>query len=552
MLGAISLLLLPGCGGMPPRKDAPKPDDSTISTDETDRPAEALAEAHAHYAAGVVCEIDEDLEGALREYQKAALADPDDAWLVLEVTQRLMQNKEMDKALEVLIRAAARPKATMEVLMRLGQVYSLMGKTDLAVAAERTAIKKAPSSFGGYEALYLAYLQNKQALEAEQVLDEASRETQVEAEFLVRLAELYANLGTQKSARKAEFEGKALAALRRADKLHSASSPLRLRMADAMTAAGDSTRAAQLYLELLKQLPDVPPIRDRIHAKLTDIYLRGSDPRRAVEQLEAIVRDDPTNPQAYFFLASILFDEKKMPEAADYFGKAILLKPDLEEAYYDLAQTQLAMEKNSEALATLEKARQKFSANFVLEYFSAMAFSRQKAYTEALEHFTAAEVIAQATNPKLLNEGFYFQLAAANERKSDYAQAEKYFEKCLQIEPNFAEAMNYLGYMWAEHGQNLDKARDLIQKALKVEPKNAAYLDSLAWVLFKLKQPQDALPYALQAAELSDQPDATVYDHIGDIYAALNRLDDARAAWRKSLSLETSEEVRKKLDAKGK
>jgi tetratricopeptide (TPR) repeat protein len=212
----------------------------------------------------------------------------------------------------------------------------------------------------------------------------------------------------------------------------------------------------------------------------------------------------------------------------------------------------LAMDKNSEALATLAKARQKFSANFVLEYFTAMAFSRQKAYTEALEHFTAAEVIAQATNPKLLNEGFYFQLGAANERKSDYAQAEKYFQKCLQIEPNFAEAMNYLGYMWAEHGQNLDKARELIEKALKTEPKNAAYLDSLAWVLFKLKQPQDALPYALQAVELSERPDATVFDHIGDIYAALNQVDNARAAWRKSLSLESSEEVRKKLDVKGK
>jgi tetratricopeptide (TPR) repeat protein len=327
---------------------------------------------------------------------------------------------------------------------------------------------------------------------------------------------------------------------------------LRLRMADAFDLAGDSAQAAQLYLELLKQLPDAPPLRDRIHAKLTDIYLRGREPHRAIEQLEAIVHDDPTNPQAYYYLGSILFDEKKLAEAADCFGKAILLKPDLEEGYYELAQVQLGMEKNSEALATLEKARQKFASNFVLEYFTAMAFSRQKAFAEALQHFTAAEVIAQATNPKLLNENFYFQLGAVNERKSDYAQAEKYFEKCLQLEPNFPEAMNYLGYMWAEHGQNLDRARDLIQKAVKAEPKNAAYLDSLAWVLFKLKQPQDALPYALQAVALSDTPDATVYDHVGDIYAALNQSDNARAAWRKSLSLEASEEVRKKLEKEGK
>ena len=94
----------------------------------------------------------------------------------------------------------------------------------------------------------------------------------------------------------------------------------------------------------------------------------------------------------------------------------------------------------------------------------------------------------------------------------------------------------------------LDKARELIEKAVKAEPKNAAYLDSMAWVLFKLNQPAEALPYALKAAELSEQPDATVYDHIGDIYAALKQPEKAREAWRKSLALEPNEEIRKKLE----
>jgi tetratricopeptide (TPR) repeat protein len=108
-----------------------------------------------------------------------------------------------------------------------------------------------------------------------------------------------------------------------------------------------------------------------------------------------------------------------------------------------------------------------------------------------------------------------------------------------------------LGYMWAEHGLKLEKARELIEKAVKAEPKNAAFLDSMAWVLYKLNQPAEALPYALKAAELSEQPDATVDDHIGDIYAALKQLDKAREFWRKSLALEPNEEIQKKLDASG-
>lgn len=549
---ALAGALLVGCKA--PAHKAP-PSQSAFATlpvdtsadPSTDSPEERLSKAHAHYAAGVVHEVDDDLDAALREYELAALADPDDEGLALEVSRRLMQNKETDKALEVITRAAARPKASGQVLTRLALLYSEMGKTDLAIAADREAIKKSPDLFSAYQNLFLNYLQTKQTAEAVKVLDEAARQSEVDGEFLVGLAELYSNAALQTPAQKSVMQAKALAALTRAAKLRPTSPPLCLRLADAYNALGDTAKAAQIYLDLLKKLPDMPPIRDRIHAKLTDIYLRSKDPKHAAEQLEAIIRDDPTNPQANYYLGSILFEEKDWAEAADYFSKTIVFKPDMEEAYYDLAQTQLAQDKPSEALGTLDKARQKFSQSFILEYFTGVAFSRQKAYGQALEHYTAAEVVAQATNPKELNETFYFQIGAAAERKGDLPRAEKYFQKCLQLQPDFAEALNYLGYMWAEHGQNLDKARGFIEKAVKMEPKNAAYLDSLAWVLFKLNLPKEALPFALQAAQLSDQPDATVYEHIGDIYAGLKQLEDARAAWRKSLSLEPNEEVRKKL-----
>src|SRR5439155_18429421 len=116
-------------------------------------------------------------------------------------------------------------------------------------------------------------------------------------------------------------------------------------------------------------------------------------------------------------------------------SKTVLLKPEFEQAYYDLAMAQINLNKAGDALATLEKARQKFSQNFVLEFLSGLAFSREKAYAEAIQHYTAAEVNAQANEPKRLTESFYFQLGSTYERKGDYAQAEKYFEKCLQLSP---------------------------------------------------------------------------------------------------------------------
>ncbi len=85
------------------------------------------------------------------------------------------------------------------------------------------------------------------------------------------------------------------------------------------------------------------------------------------------------------------------------------------------------------------------------------------------------------------------------------------------------------------------------RRACKLEPKNAAYLDSLGWVLFKLNQPQAALPWLVKAVELSPEPDATILDHLGDVYLSLRQLGKAMENWKKSLAIEPNEEVNKKL-----
>ena len=505
------------------------------------------AEAHAHYARGVIHEMNDEQEAANGEYYKAALQDPGDEFLALEVSRRFLQGKQPEKALEIIAPAAARTNATGEIYSRLGIIYSQLGKMEQAIAANRQAIIRSPDSLDGYQNLFLGYLRTKQPQEALKVLDQAAARPASDAEFLVGIAALYASFGIGAPGEKEAAKAKALVLLKRADQLNPASPSLRLKLADAFNLLGDSSHASRLYLELLKRLPDTAAVRERVRANLADIYLRGSDHKLAAEQLEAIVRDDPTNPQAYYFLGRFALEANKPAEAVEHFRKINLLSPNFEPAYYLLAMAQIDIGKPAEAVATLEKARQKFPATFALEFWTALALSRQKAYGEALKHYTAAEIMAKATDPKQLDERFYFQVGSTCERKGDYAEAEKYFEKSLQLAPDFAEAMNYLGYMWAERGMKLEKARELIEKVVKAQPKNAAYLDSLAWVLFKLDRPKEALPYALQAADLTEEPDATLYDHLGDIYAALKQLDKAREAWRKSLSLEPNEEIRKKL-----
>ncbi|MGN6552288.1 MAG: tetratricopeptide repeat protein [Verrucomicrobiota bacterium] len=488
-----------------------------------------------------------ETEPALAEFYEAAIRDLDNEALILEVSRRLLQGKQTEKALELVSRATERPKASGNLFARLGFIYFQSGQGDLAIRANRTAIKREPRSLVGYQNLFLIHVQNKNPQEALKVLDDAARVPNTSSEFLIGLSELYVSFSLQNPAQRDTARARGLAVLQRAAKSASTDLQLRLRLADGFNMLGQDQPAAEIYQDVLKQTPDVPMLRENIRAKLTDIYIRSRDHQRANEQLENLVRENPTDAQANYFLGSIAYSDTNYTKAVESFSKVILLDPEFEQAYYDLASAQLSSDQMADALATLEKAREKFPQKFFAEYLTGLAFSQKKDFTNAVNHFTAAEVIAQATDPKQLSDSFYFQIGSASERKGDYVQAEKYFEKCLELSPHLSEAQNYLGYMLAERGEQLERARSLIENALQAEPKNEAYLDSMGWVLFKLNRPKEALGYILESIKISPEEDATLYDHLGDVYSALDQPEKAQDAWRKSLSLEPNPSVVRKL-----
>jgi tetratricopeptide (TPR) repeat protein len=518
-----------------------------VETDPDDADAKQV-EAHAHYAQALIYELDEKPDKALEEYTQSALNDPANEDLVLEVSRRYLQRREPERSVDLLTAAADLPGASGEIFARLGLVYSRLGEDEKAVTTTQKAIEREPRSLAGYQNLFIIHMQKARLPKALEVLDAAAKATNTNPEFLIGLGGLYANFERQAPSQQAAVNPRALEVLDRAARQDPAVPHLRLKMADDYNELGDTTNAAKIYVDLLERYPAVTSLRDDVRPKLAEIYWRKHDAAKATEQLEAIVREDPSNSKAYYWLGSIASEEKKLPEAVDYFQKALLMNEDFTPAYYDLAEVLINLDRARDALATLEKARAKFAPSFTTEFLEALAYSRNKDYTNALGRFTAAEVIARTSEPDRLNSYFYYEEGSTYERKGDYEQAEKCFDKSLALQPDFAEALNYLGFMLADRGVKLEHAHALIEKAVKLEPRNAAYVDSLGWVLYKLDRPQEALAQIQRAITLSGEVDATIYDHLGDIYARLKQPEKARDAWKKSLTVEPSQEIRKKLD----
>ena len=546
--------LLAVAAEVPPAKPPPaRTNASAPLKSGTNGPSKSAAEAKfdrrvealARFANGVSLELKDEPDKATQEFYLAALADPENESLVIDVVGRLVRRKEYKKTIQVLERATNKPDASGELLALLGFTYFQEGRTKDAIVASRAAIQKVPDKLMGYQTLFQVHLRNEEPKEALAVIDEAARRRSDSATYPVDVAELYVSYLRLFPRELGEIKPRIMVQLDRAQE-RKVSEPLLLeRMAEIYRPVGEFARAAELYLKLQQRFPGQPLFRER----LTDLYLRGGDRKRAAEQLQGIIRENPTNPQANYILGLIAYEEKEFKEAAGYFEKVVLLNPDMEQAYYDLAGARISLDQAKEGLAVLEKARAKFKQNFVVELFTATAYNRLKDYAKAVRHLTAAEVWARANEPARLTSGFYFQLGSTHERNKDYEQSEKHFEQCLKMAPDFAEALNYLGYMWAERGVKLERAREMIAKALKLEPENAAFMDSMAWVLFKLGKPKDALPYMLDAIKHTKEADATLYDHLGDILAELKQFEEAREAWKKALAVEPNAEIEKKLKA---
>lgn len=114
--------------------------------------------------------------------------------------------------------------------------------------------------------------------------------------------------------------------------------------------------------------------------------------------------------------------------------------------------------------------------------------------------------LAEFELSKLIDAGYesvqvFSSMAYISYEHNDIKKAIDFYEKALKIEPENSTSLNGLGYVLAETGKDLEKSLDLCKKAVEKQPENPAYLDSLAFVCYKLKSFDDAEKYIKKAKD---------------------------------------------------
>ncbi len=271
---------------------------------------------------------------------------------------------------------------------------------------------------------------------------------------------------------------------------------------------GQFDAAALQYRQAASEAPESFPVQMRLGLASS----QAGNARQAIDAFNAAIRLQPDNLQAHYLLALVYASVKDFDSASRQYElilkKFSSLEPQNADFYFYLGQLYLTQGKAGQAVAQFEKVLELQPKNVAL----------------------------------LLQVGsFYLDHARQDE-------GVRLLRRCIELDPVNGECLNALGYGYAEAGVNLAEAALLIKRALELEPASAAYLDSLGWVYYRQGNFNDALIFLRQA--LDKEKDPAIFDHMGDVYQKMNRMDMALEAWRAALKLDdTLVNVRAKLVA---
>ena len=341
--------------------------------------------------------------------------------------------------------------------------------------------------------------------------------------------------------------------------------------AQILTSQGDNQAAEASLEKAVKKLPE----QRSLHQAYGRILVENQQYKRAIKAFKKAYELEPADLDVLYAIGMLAMqaedwdtareswnillnsDDRGKRDDANYFlGQVEELNnnPDQAMKYYmavgkgkTRTESRLRLARLMAQAGQLEQARAMYRELRVLNHHSALQIYAAEAQAlkelgladQALQLYTTAmEAFPENTDLRYAR-GLY----AADNGDIDLAVSD--FKVILSADPENADALNALGYTLADQTDRYQEAMDYILKAHQLKPDNAAILDSLGWVLYKLGKYQEALKYLHKAA--ISNPDAEIAAHLGEVLWMMGNRDQANEVWNKALTTEPDSEKLKEV-----
>jgi tetratricopeptide (TPR) repeat protein len=469
---------------------------------------------------------------AEQQFKIAQDIEPESEEVVLNLARVYAENNNFDQAAKA-IEVVPENDRTARMEFTLGATYDQLKRTKDAIAAYKRAADMQPGDVPTLNALALAQFTDNQFDEALKTYKDLAQADTEDAVPLVKISEIQRRQGKYDDA---------LVTIRKARKKDPESLEAGYNEGLLLDVLGRYDEAAATYQQMVDQTSHANGAytaeeknnRSIFLERLGAIYHEQNKVDQAVAAYQKIIDmgGDQVS-RGYQLQVDTYNDAKMFDKAVDVSKQAVAANPKDRDLKLMLAGELVDASKTDEGLNMAKGLITGNDSDDRSVYFALGNMNtRLRRFKEAEEALAKATPMATRKEDKLY---LLFLKGALADRQKHMEQAESFFREALEIDPNNAMTLNYMGYMFADKGVRLPEALKLIRKAVEQEPMNGAYLDSLGWVYFKLGEYELAEENLHQAVE-RDQTDATVHDHLGDLYEKTGRIRLAAAQWELSVS----------------
>jgi tetratricopeptide (TPR) repeat protein len=483
-----------------------------------------------HLILGRLYMINKDLLKAEAEFKAAIQLEPTSEEAI--TTLAYLYNEEGDsKRAVAILNAVPEAARTGKLYAMLGSIYDQQKDVKAALAAYKQAATLDHDNLDALRGLaqnLMADNQPEAALVQFLALEEADPQ---DPQAAIQASKIYQHMG--------KFD-LALEQLRKAAPLEPDSLEIPYNEAIILSAQGKYDESAEILKKIIttttkasgKYTPQEQGNRALFLDRLGNIYREEGRPLLALETFRKIADlGGEQGARGYQEIIETYREQKQWSDATKAAQEAVTKLPNDKNLKLVLA-TQLADEGKAEEGIQTAKALLKNTPDDRETYIGlSQIYARLKRWKDAEDALAQADKLSTRSEDK---EYVLFLQGSMCERQKKYDLAEQKFRQVLQQDPNNTMTLNYLGYMMADRNVHLEEALELIKKALALDPQNGAYLDSLGWAYFRMGNYDQAEANLRKASEKTPN-DATVQDHLAELYAKTGRLQLAATHWEHAL-----------------
>ncbi len=455
-------------------------------------------------------------EKAAAWLRQALIDRPEENNYRLFLASLYIQQDKLAEAIKLYYQVLERDPDNESVHLRLGLLYSHQESYDKAEKIFRQLLKKNGDS-------YFARLSLARLLKETEKFDEAVQEYE-KALALNWSKELAYEIGNYFAGRKKHAD-----ALRLYTSI-TENDPFDERARLSRVQAFLDMEKNDEALEELKNISTFSKNPANIDLIISKVLLRKNDEQKAKDILEKLVRES-ANPEARYMLALLAYKDKNYPSALTHLGLILPGSSDFEDSVYLQIRIFNETDVKDKGIALLRKHIAKESSRRPLFYALLAALYHEKKEDLAAISLLEAAVSIYPDNPQL-----FFDYGLMLDKNGMEELAINKMMKVLELQPDHAEALNFIGYTWADKNIRLKEALEYIEKAIALKPDNGYIVDSLGWVYYRLGNYPGAIKELNRALEL-EPGDPHIHDHLGDAYRAFGKRTEALEHYQKALKM---------------